>query len=99
MNSKHSSLPVSVCSAVRRPLPLDARGLGAVVYEALAEPGVLERLLGGDAFGRVVHEYLAEKVEELPVEVAVRGNDVLLDQRGHGRDSGNNTSSAFIALT
>jgi hypothetical protein len=46
--------------------------------EQLLEPLVLESLLGGDSFIWIIDEYLPEKVEELPVEIIVRLNGVLL---------------------
>ncbi len=56
----------------------DARRLGAVVgVRHLAEPGVLERLLGRDALRGVVDKDLLEEVQELRQEVGRRGDDVL----------------------
>ena len=67
--------------AVPLAVALDAGRLGAVVHEALAEPGVLQRLLGRDAPGGIVDEDALEQVEEELVEGG-RGRDDVLWQKG-----------------
>ena len=63
--------------ALQLALAADAGGLGAVVDGLLAEPGVAQRLLGGDALGRVVDEDAPQQVEKLLVEGRGGGDDVL----------------------
>lgn len=91
--------------AIALALAADARGLGAVVDEALFEPGVLEGVLGRDALFGVVDEDFLQQVEELLVEGCIRGDDFLIARmsfhvafiiRGGG---GSLTLRCFIALT
>lgn len=46
------------------PVELDLVRLGSIIRERLAEPRVLERLLGSNALRRIIDEYLPEQVEE-----------------------------------
>lgn len=77
---KHFSTISSVAARLGSsldPVPSDPRGLSPIVYQTLFEPRVAQCLLGCDAFGGVVNEYLLQKIEELFVENVGGGNDVL----------------------
>jgi hypothetical protein len=58
-------------------LLVDASRLRAVVNETLLEPWMFQRLFGRDSSGRVIDEYLAQEVEELPVEGRCGRDEVL----------------------
>lgn len=60
-------------------LPLDPRGLGTIVHERFAEPGMPERFFGRDAVHWIIYEYAFEKIQELDVECVGRGDNVLRD--------------------
>ena len=77
-----SNLTFPIGGIITTTLPLfflnaDFGSFRTVVLDALVEPWVLERLLGGDTLVRVVDEDLLQKVEELDVELGVRRNRVL----------------------
>lgn len=55
----------------------DLERLGAVIFDPLFEPRVVESLLGRDPLRWVVNENPLQQIEELQVEVIVRRNGVL----------------------
>lgn len=59
-------------------LPLaNLERLGAIIFDSLAKPGVIQSLFGRDPLGGVVDEDFLEKIQELDVEVSVGRNDFL----------------------
>ena len=59
------------------PLQPDPRSFGAIIRSGLLEPRMLESLFGGQTLLWVIHEDLAEKIEELLVERVGGGDDLL----------------------
>lgn len=76
----------SVSSGVGETLFAVLEGFGAFILHLFSEPGMLEGIECADTLVGVVDEDFLEEVEELFVERAIRGYDVLKNaiRTGHG---------------
>lgn len=83
-------------------LQSDAVSLSTIVVKRLLEPRMGESCLGCQAFLGVVYEYLLQQIEELPVELCMRRNDVLdakkklLVNESPHRKTGHTTNGEFL---
>lgn len=85
-----------------KPLHSDFSSFSAIIRCcSFLKPGVLESLLCGNSFGRIIHEDLPQKIQEVPAELVVVGDDLLLKGqfRVSNQESLEPTSNGFIALT